>query len=64
VQQYMKVGDFWLPERNHTLTAIRLGGHAELTIEYKDYEITSASRMSGISMSPPTPYLEAARVSE
>jgi hypothetical protein len=59
VQQYMKVGDFWLPASNHTLTAIRLGGHAELTIEYKDYEITSASRVSSLSMLPSMP-----RVSE
>ena len=61
VQQYMKVGDFWLPERNHTLTAIRLGGRAELTIEYKNYEITSASRVSSLSMLPSALPLEAAR---
>ena len=52
VQQYMKVGDFWLPERNHSITAVRLGGHAELTIEYKDYGITSASHVSTLSMLP------------
>jgi hypothetical protein len=59
VQQYMKVGDFWLPALNQSITAIRLGGHAELTIEYKDYEITSASRVSSLSMLPSVP-----RVSE
>ncbi len=62
VQQYMKVGDFWLPARNRSVTAIRLEGHAELTIEYKDYEITSASPVSTLSMLPPASYLEAARV--
>ena len=62
VQQYMKVGDFWLPARNRSVTAIRLEGHAELTIEYKDYEITSASHVSTLSMLPPASYLEAARV--
>jgi hypothetical protein len=41
-QAYKKVDEFWLPERNHSLSSIRLGGHAELTIEYKDYQITSA----------------------
>jgi hypothetical protein len=39
---YMKVNEFWLPARNHTVTAIRLGGCAELTIQYKNYQITSA----------------------
>jgi hypothetical protein len=61
VQQYRKVGDFWLPARNHSITAIRLGGRAELTIEYKDYEITSASRVSSLSMLPSVSYLVAAR---
>ena len=64
VQQYRKIGDFWLPARNHSITAIRLGGHAELTIEYKDYEITSASRVSNLSTLSPTPYREAARAQE
>jgi len=41
-QEYRKVNEFWLPERNHSVSSIRLGGHAELTIEYKDYQITSA----------------------
>jgi outer membrane lipoprotein-sorting protein len=50
VQVYMKVSGFWLPAHNHSATAIRLGGHAELTIEYKDYEITGASRVSSSSM--------------
>lgn len=34
-QVYTKVSDFWLPAHNHSVTAIRLGGHADLTIEYK-----------------------------
>jgi hypothetical protein len=36
-QGYMKVSDFWLPAYNHGVSAIRLGGQAELTIDYKDY---------------------------
>src|ERR1035437_8864741 len=35
VQVYMKVSDFWLPAYNHSVAAIRHGGHAELTIDYK-----------------------------
>jgi len=49
-QMYTKVGDFWLPSHNHSITAIRLGGYAELTIDYKDYAITGASEVSGLSM--------------
>lgn len=45
-QVYAKVSDFWLPARNHSVTAIRLGGHADLTIDYRDYQITSASPVS------------------
>ncbi len=37
---YRKVGNFWLPEKNHTITQVRLGGKSELTILYNDYKIT------------------------
>jgi hypothetical protein len=45
-QLYVKVGDFWLPKRNHCISAIRLGGRAELTIEYQDYQITASDHVS------------------
>jgi hypothetical protein len=48
-QVYMKVSGFWLPARNHSITAIRLGGRAELTIQYNDYEITSADPFSNLT---------------
>jgi hypothetical protein len=44
--EYMKVQDFWLPRRNESVSHIRLGGRATLTIEYKDYRV-SDSRLSG-----------------
>jgi hypothetical protein len=47
-QSYMKVSDFWLPARNHSLTSIRLGGQAELTIDYQGYQITGASVLSNL----------------
>jgi hypothetical protein len=59
VQQYKKVGNFWLPAYNHSSTAIRFGGHAELTIDYNEYEITSASQVSSLSRRPSTLHLEA-----
>jgi len=55
VQAYMKVSDFWLPEYNHSSSAIRLGGHAELTIDYMDYVITGASQVSALSISQSAP---------
>jgi outer membrane lipoprotein-sorting protein len=45
--RYVKVNDFWLPAENHTESAIRLGGRAILSIEYKDYRITSAAPLRG-----------------
>jgi hypothetical protein len=35
------VNDFWLPAENHTESTVRLGGKAVLSIEYRDYKITS-----------------------
>lgn len=35
--EYIKVQDFWLPRRNESISYIRLGGKATLTIEYNDY---------------------------
>jgi hypothetical protein len=40
--RYAKVGAFWLPAENRTESLIRLGGRATLSIEYRDYKITSA----------------------
>jgi hypothetical protein len=40
---YTKVQSFWLPARNESISYIRLGGRATLTIEYKNYRVTPAS---------------------
>ncbi|HWH56956.1 MAG TPA: hypothetical protein VN682_04945 [Terriglobales bacterium] len=48
-QMYTKVGRFWLPLRNHSVSAIRLGGTAELTIEYKDYRIGRPEEVDNLS---------------
>jgi hypothetical protein len=37
--EYTKVGDFWLPAHDQSVSAIRLGGHATLTIEYTQYQV-------------------------
>ena len=44
---YTQVGDFWLPASNHSITKIRFGGSAVLTIQYQNYKITSADTVSG-----------------
>jgi hypothetical protein len=43
---YVNVNDFWVPAHNHSVTATRLGGHADFSIEYKDYRIAGASKTS------------------
>jgi hypothetical protein len=40
--EYEKVQAFWLPARNESVSYIRLGGRATLTIEYRDYRVTDA----------------------
>ena len=42
-QSYAKVSEFWLPESNRSITAVRLGGHADFSIDYQDYQITAAT---------------------
>lgn len=34
-----KTGDFWLPQRNHSETKVRIGGTAFLTIDYGIYQL-------------------------
>jgi hypothetical protein len=41
--EYMKVQNFWLPRRNESVSYIRLGGRATLTIEYNNYRVTSVA---------------------
>jgi outer membrane lipoprotein-sorting protein len=45
---YLKIGDFWLPSENESVSVIRGGGHAVLTIKYQDYEILAARSLKGI----------------
>jgi hypothetical protein len=41
---WSKIGEFWLPAHNQSITQVRLGGMAVLTIDYTDYQITGLSR--------------------
>ncbi|HLV89290.1 MAG TPA: hypothetical protein VKV39_20060 [Candidatus Sulfotelmatobacter sp.] len=40
--EYVKVQGFWVPARNQSVSYIRLGGRATLTIEYKDYDLNGS----------------------
>jgi hypothetical protein len=41
---WTKIGEFWLPSSTKSVTQVRLGGTATLTIQYTDYHITGLSR--------------------
>ena len=43
---YSKLGDFWMPAENRTVSSLRLGGTATLSIEYQNYKITKAVRVA------------------
>lgn len=45
--EYKKVGEFWLPAHNSSVTHVRLGGTAKLSIDYRDYRIGNSSGSTG-----------------
>jgi len=51
---YLKIGDFWLPAQNESVSAIRGGGRAVLTIKYQNYEILAARAIKGSNPAPST----------
>lgn len=44
---YVKIGEFWLPAHNQSVTNVRLGGNAVLTIDYTNYKINEESPAAG-----------------
>ena len=52
--EYKKVQAFWLPARNESVSYIRLGGRATLTIEYRDYRVTDARQPGQAMPAPPS----------
>ncbi len=51
--EYKKVQAFWLPVRNESVSYVRLGGRATLTIEYKDYRVIDARQSDARTVSSP-----------
>ena len=54
-ETYKKVGDFWLPEQNKSVSRIRFGGSATLTIQYQDYKVQTQQLASAGVTSSSTP---------
>jgi hypothetical protein len=46
---YTKIGDFWLPADNKSVSNVRLGGVATLTIKYEDYKILQSHALNQMS---------------
>lgn len=69
VYRYRKVGDFWFPALNKTVTHVRIFGRSLLMIRYDDYDLTDArnfqpytpvrlllsDRMRKTALIPPSP---------
>jgi hypothetical protein len=49
---YLKVGNFWLPAQNESVSSVRGGGRAVLTIQYQNYEILAARGLKGSDTGP------------
>lgn len=47
--EYMKVQNFWFPRRNESVSDIRLGGRATLTIEYNNYRVTDSRLLPNVT---------------
>lgn len=41
-QNYQKIGELWLPLDNQSISTVRLGGRAILTIKYQNYDVNAA----------------------
>jgi hypothetical protein len=54
--RYMKVKNFWLPERNESVSYIRLGGRATLTIDYNNYHVVDSQLAGKGIRRPAAPY--------
>lgn len=48
--EYTKVRGFWVPAHNQSISYIRLGGRATLTIDYRDYKVNGTSDSAAVPM--------------
>ena len=47
--RYARQGEFWLPQKNVTVSHVRMGGEVTLTVDYGTYEIVPAQRQVTIA---------------
>jgi hypothetical protein len=52
---WAKVGGFWLIQHSQSVSHVRMGGMATLTIDYSDYQVTRVSGAQGHGQSPQLP---------
>jgi outer membrane lipoprotein-sorting protein len=45
-RSYHKIGSFWLPESNESVTKVRILGSAVLTIKYGEYQVTQTHNLN------------------
>jgi len=50
--QYVRIQGFWVPAHNESVSYIRMGGRATLTIDYKDYQLNRASNRAARTSTP------------
>jgi outer membrane lipoprotein-sorting protein len=48
--RYARNGQFWLPQRNVTVSHVRMGGEVTLTVDYGTYEIVAVPAGEGVSV--------------
>lgn len=46
VRQFEKVGEFWLPMHDETVSDIRMFGKNMLTVKYRDYDVVTAETLA------------------
>jgi hypothetical protein len=47
--RYARSGEFWLPERNDTVSHLRIGGEIKLTVDYGQYLVVAARPLGGVT---------------
>lgn len=52
---WAKVGEFWLIQHTRSVSHIRMSGLATLTVDYRDYQITTTGHGQGRGQSPQLP---------
>jgi len=55
--RWANIAGFWLPARNQSVTQVRMGGKALLTIDYTDYQIMGINPATARQSSSKTPEL-------